>query len=122
MENICISDMDQQINTFQERRKLKTMQGKIKKRLSKRISVVKRPSIFANLVNAVSGGRHEDDEQKEILNHIMYLSEKKVKNQQMSMANEIEAFIEKNMMEMHKALDELRSSFEEEINSLDGKT
>jgi hypothetical protein len=50
----------------------------------------------------------------------MYLSEKKVKCQQMTMANEIEAFVEKNMMEMHKALDELRSSFEEEINSLDG--
>jgi hypothetical protein len=61
-----------------------------------------------------------EHDQKEIINHIMYLSERKVKSQQINMANEIEVFIEKNMMEMHKALEELRASFEEEIKSLDG--
>jgi hypothetical protein len=128
MENICINDLDTQSSTFQERKKLKQMQGKIKKRLSKRISVVKRHSVFENIANAGiyryylvnTGFSAEDNEQREIISQIMYLSEKKVKNQQLAMANEIEAFIEKNMCEMHKALDELKQSFEEEINSLDG--
>lgn len=37
------------------------------------------------------------------------------------MLKDIENFIEKNMTEMHKALQELKLSFEEEINSVDGK-
>lgn len=51
----------------------------------------------------------------------MELSEKKMKNTQIFMMKEIEDFIEKNMAEMHKALDELRVSFEDEIKCVDGK-
>jgi hypothetical protein len=36
------------------------------------------------------------------------------------MLKDIEEFIEKNMNEMHKGLEELRFSFEEEINAVDG--
>ena len=36
------------------------------------------------------------------------------------MLKEIEEYIEKNMGEMHKALEELKISFEDEINSMDG--
>ncbi len=36
------------------------------------------------------------------------------------MLKEIEDYIEKNMAEMHKALEELKISFEDEINSMDG--
>ena len=50
----------------------------------------------------------------------MELSEKKYKNAQSTMMKEIEDFIEKNMDEMNKALEELRISFEDEINSVDG--
>ncbi len=50
----------------------------------------------------------------------MELSEKKVKSTQALMMKEIEDFIEKNMDEMHKALEELRISFEDEIKSVDG--
>jgi hypothetical protein len=35
------------------------------------------------------------------------------------MCKDIEEYIEKNMAEMHKALDELKSSFEEELNNID---
>ncbi len=49
----------------------------------------------------------------------MELSEKKIKSTQIIMMKEIEDFIEKNMAEMHKALDELRISFEDEIKSVD---
>jgi hypothetical protein len=51
----------------------------------------------------------------------MYLSEKKLKTQQFTASQEIDAFVEKNTVEMLKALTELRMSYEEEINSLDGK-
>jgi hypothetical protein len=37
------------------------------------------------------------------------------------MMREIEEYIEKNMAEMHKSLEELRISFEDEIKSVDGK-
>lgn len=50
----------------------------------------------------------------------MELSEKKKKNNQVIMMKEIEDFIEKNMNEMHKALDELRISFEDEIEGVNG--
>jgi hypothetical protein len=40
---------------------------------------------------------------------------------QSTMLKEIEDYIEKNMNEMHLALEELKISFEDEINSLDGK-
>jgi hypothetical protein len=40
---------------------------------------------------------------------------------QSMMLRDIEEFIEKNMKEMHMALDELRLSFEEEIQDVDGK-
>ena len=59
--------------------------------------------------------------QHEILKGIMELSENKLKTAQAIMTKEIEDFIEKNMDEMHKALEELRISFEEEIKSVDGK-
>jgi hypothetical protein len=59
-------------------------------------------------------------QQNEILKGIMELSEKKVKSTQALMMKEIEDFIEKNMDEMHKALEELRISFEDEIKSVDG--
>jgi len=36
------------------------------------------------------------------------------------MLKEIEEYIEKNMAEMQKALEELKISFEDEINSMDG--
>ncbi len=39
---------------------------------------------------------------------------------QSQMLKEIEEYIEKNMAEMHKALEELKISFEDEINSMDG--
>jgi hypothetical protein len=38
---------------------------------------------------------------------------------QSMMCKDIEEYIEKNMAEMHKALDELKSSFEEELNNID---
>ena len=41
---------------------------------------------------------------------------------QSMMCKDIEDYIEKNMAEMHKALDELKASFEEELNNIDGKT
>ncbi len=40
---------------------------------------------------------------------------------QSMMCKDIEEYIEKNMAEMHRALDELKGSFEEELNSIDGK-
>lgn len=51
----------------------------------------------------------------------MTLSERKLKANQIIMMNEIEEFIEKNINDMHKALDELKISFEDEINNLDEK-
>jgi hypothetical protein len=51
MEKICINDMDKQMSTFEERKKQKQMQGKIKKRLINRISIFKRPSVLNNIVN-----------------------------------------------------------------------
>jgi hypothetical protein len=51
----------------------------------------------------------------------MELSEKKAKSLQAIMMREIEEYIEKNMAEMHKSLEELRISFEDEIKSVDGK-
>ncbi len=36
------------------------------------------------------------------------------------MCRDIEEYIERNMAEMHKALDELKASFEEELNNIDG--
>ena len=40
---------------------------------------------------------------------------------QSMMCRDIEEYIEKNMAEMHKALDELKGSFEEELNNIDGR-
>ncbi len=40
---------------------------------------------------------------------------------QSMMCKDIEEYIEKNMAEMHKALDELKASFEDELNNIDGK-
>jgi hypothetical protein len=37
------------------------------------------------------------------------------------MLKKIEEYIEKNLEEMNKALEELKISFEDEINALDGK-
>ncbi len=39
---------------------------------------------------------------------------------QSQMLKEIEEYIEKNMAEMHKALEELKISFQDEINAMDG--
>jgi hypothetical protein len=49
----------------------------------------------------------------------MYKQQKENAVQSM-MLRDIEDFIEKNMLEMHKALEELKISFEEELLSLDG--
>jgi hypothetical protein len=55
------------------------------------------------------------------MNSILQLSEKKIQSSQSLMMNEIVDFISKNMNEMHKALDELKLSYEEEIKSVDGR-
>lgn len=60
-------------------------------------------------------------QQNEILKGIMKLSEKKVKKNQVLMMKEIEDYIEKNLNEMHMALEELKISFKEEIKCVDGK-
>lgn len=52
---------------------------------------------------------------------LMYKQQKETVIQSM-MLRDIEEFIEKNMKEMHMALDELRLSFEEEIQDVDGKS
>ena len=52
----------------------------------------------------------------------MELSEKKAKSIQSFMIREIDEFVEKNMIEMQKGLDELRISFEDEIKCVDGKS
>jgi hypothetical protein len=119
MEHICLNDIDQQGNAFNER-KLQKIRAK---KAAKTVSFSRRTSVTYNTGNGyhITLVSNTKEAEKDILNQIMYLSEKKVKNQQLSMASEIEAFIEKNMEEMHKALEELRASFEEEINSLDGK-
>jgi len=48
------------------------------------------------------------------------LSEKKAKSLQLIMMREIDDYVEKNIAEMNKSLDELRISFEDEIKSVDG--
>lgn len=40
---------------------------------------------------------------------------------QSQMLKEIEDYIEKNIDEMHRAVEELKISFEDEINSMDGR-
>ncbi len=51
----------------------------------------------------------------------MELSEKKMESSQAFMMNEIEEFCEKNMNEMHKQVEEIKYSLEEEIKGVDGK-
>jgi hypothetical protein len=50
----------------------------------------------------------------------MELSERKLMNSQTLMMKEIEDFLEKNMSQMHKDLEEVRISIQEEINNVDG--
>jgi hypothetical protein len=56
-----------------------------------------------------------------ILNNIMDLSEKKIICVQKQMQLEIEAFINSNLEEMYKNLDELKITFEKEIKHMEGK-
>ncbi len=66
----------------------------------------------------MSHGKYEGMEKSEILQSICELSEKKLESNQAIMMKEIEDYIDKNMNEMHKALEELKFSFEEEIKGL----
>jgi hypothetical protein len=45
MASFCISEVDKQINTFEERKKLKALQSNIKRRLSK---TIRRPTLLEN--------------------------------------------------------------------------
>lgn len=56
-----------------------------------------------------------------ILNNIMELSEKKLLCVQKQMQFEIEAFINGNLEEMYKSIDELKLTFEKEIKVMEGK-
>lgn len=56
-----------------------------------------------------------------ILNNIMELSEKKIVCIQRQMQLELEAFINSNLEEMYKNLDELKETFEKEIKHMEGK-
>jgi hypothetical protein len=51
----------------------------------------------------------------------MKLSEHKIKNNQTLMMKEISGYLEKHTKEMCSAIEELKYSFEEEMNSVDGK-
>ncbi len=66
----------------------------------------------------MSQGQYDGKEKSEILQSIFALSEKKLVSNQTIMMKDIEEYIDKNITEMHKALDELRLSFEDEIKGL----
>jgi len=57
-------------------------------------------------------------EQSTILQSIYELSEKKLESNQLIIMKEIEDYIDKSMLEMHIALEELKVSFEDEIKGL----
>ena len=66
----------------------------------------------------VSQGNFEGMEQSKILHSICELSEKKLDTNQDIMTKEIDEYIDKTMLEMNIALEELRLSFEDEIKGL----
>jgi hypothetical protein len=51
----------------------------------------------------------------------MDLRENKLKTEHILMTKEIEDYMDRSIKQMHKALDELKFSFDEEINNVDGK-
>jgi hypothetical protein len=66
----------------------------------------------------VSQGKYDGMDKNDILQSICELSEKKFESSQAVKMKEIEDYIDKNMKEMHKALDELKLSFEDEMRGL----
>ena len=69
-------------------------------------------------IHIVSQGNYEGMEQRKIQQSIYQLSEKKLESNQAIMMKEIEDYIDKTMLEMHIALEELKLSFEDEIKGL----
>ncbi len=58
--------------------------------------------------------------ENEIIKNIIEYTEKKVFNNQLLMQKEIEDYMTNNMEEMYKALEQLKTSFEEEIKIMEG--
>ena len=71
------------------------------------------------ILKAAANPKKEDTMQ--ILNNIVELSEKKMQCVQRQMQGEIEIFMNSNLEEMYKGMEELRASFEREIKDMEGK-